>query len=238
MTWDDYERCRGGGVFSERKSRDVLSQLQQSREALERGDASHFLEGLPPADRARVLPRFRDQIGYLDIETTGLTSADEITTIALYDGQSVQTYVADRDLDDFPDDASAFGLLVTYNGERFDLPFLRAAFERPFSQPHLDLCPVLRAFGGRGGLKECEHLLGIDRHLPAEIDGRDAIGLWRQYQEDRDDDALSLLLAYNAQDVLSLELLLVAAYNLLIRYFPLSLDRVPVPQQPSIWGRA
>lgn len=235
MTWDDYERSRGGGVFSERKSRDVLSQLRESREALTRNDAAYFLERLPAADRVRVFPHFREQIGYLDIETTGLSSADEITTIALYDGRRVRTYVNGRNLADFPADVNARQLLVTFNGERFDLPFLRLAFREAFDQAHLDLRPVLAALGCRGGLKECERTLEVKRQVPRELDGAEAVRLWNRYAREGDELALSLLLAYNSQDALGLELLLVKAYSMLIRDLPLDFQRIPEPAQPQVW---
>ena len=235
MTWDDYERCRGGGVFSERKNEEVLMQLRESRQAFERGDAGYFLDGLPPADRVRVFPHFRDQIAYLDIETTGLNSSDEITTIALYDGASVKTYVKGRNLSEFPRDAASAGLLVTFNGERFDLPFLRMAFGEDFDQPHLDLYPVLKALGYRGGLKACEKALEVERQVPADIDGKEAARLWRRYSTEGDEFALSLLIAYNSQDVLSLEQLLVKTYNMLIRDLPSGFERIPRPSQPRVW---
>ena len=237
MTWDDYMRCKGAGMFSMRKNEDVLEQLQESKGALERGDSGFFLPRLPVTDRVRVFTDFRDRIGYLDIETTGLSSSDEITTIAFYDGRQVRTYVNGQDLTQFPRDVSSCGLLVTFNGDRFDLPFLRLAFGERFDMPHLDLMPVLKAYGCHGGLKACERILGIRRQVPAEIDGREAVRLWNRYMKEEDEFALSLLLAYNAQDVLSLELLLIEAYNIQVRSLPWAFARAPRARQPRIWKR-
>jgi len=234
MTWDDYERSRGGGVFSRARTEDVLIQLRESRQAMENSDAAYFLDRLPPADRIRVFPHFRDRIGYLDIETTGLNHTDQITTIALYDARRVRTFVKGHNLSRFPSAAASRGLLVTFNGDRFDLPFLRRAFAEPFDQPHLDLCPVLAALGFRGGLKECERMLGIQRHVLTKLNGADAPSAWDRYARRGDKSALSLLLAYNAQDALSLERLAVKAYNILLRQLPSDFQRLAQPRQPRI----
>ena len=67
---------------------------------------------------------------YLDIETTGLDFCfNEITTIALYDGKSVFTYVQGQNLDQFREDIEKYKVIVTYNGKCFDIPFLGALLE-------------------------------------------------------------------------------------------------------------
>ena len=232
LVWDDYARAVTR-PFSESKDEKIRRQLVASREAFERGDMSFFLSSLAPAERVRVFPHVRGRTAYIDIETTGLSQDAEITTIVLYDGVSVKMYVLGDNLDDFCVDIAKYDMLVTYNGARFDLPFLRRAFGYAFDQPHLDLCPVLRAFGYRGGLKGCERQLGIQRQVPPEIDGRQAVLLWEQYERAGDLAALELLKAYNAQDVISLELLLTQAYDWSMSDHPLARP-TPVPEQPIL----
>ena len=61
---------------------------------------------------------------YLDIETTGLDRYfNDITTIALYDGHVIKTYVQGQNLDDFIEDIYKYKVIVTYNGKSFDIPF-------------------------------------------------------------------------------------------------------------------
>lgn len=237
LTWDSFIRSRGAGAFSAPKALAVAAQLKESQQALERQDAAYFIQRLPPMDQPRILPLLRDRLLYLDIETTGLRPHDPITTVALYDGQRVQTFVAGRDLDQLPLAIDDRHVLVTYNGARFDLPRLRRQFSHRFALPHVDLYPVLKAFGYRGGLKPCERLLGVARQAPHELQGQDAPQLWRRFQQG-DKHALALLLAYNAQDTLSLELILVKLYNMLIREFPITLKPIPPPVQPTIWPLA
>ena len=218
--------------FSAAKTANVRAQLDESDRALLDGNAKHFLDGLPPAYLPRVYPHFRDRIAYVDIETTGLDTWSTITTIALYDGKAVRTFVRGRNLQEFPKAMDEFQIVVTYNGARFDLPFIRREFGIPLDLPHLDLMRPLRATGLRGGLKACEKTVGIRRQVPEDIDGFEAVRLWYAHQSGKA-DALEKLLAYNSQDVLSLELLLIHVYNNSMRGYPL-FHPLPLPVQPRL----
>jgi hypothetical protein len=58
--------------------------------------------------------------------------------------------------------------------------------------------------------------------------------LWREYQRRGNRKALETLLAYNTQDALNLETLLVEAYNRKIQETPFALShRLPVPPGPT-----
>jgi len=229
VSWNDFE-LYPGSVFSSKKTASIKGQLKESQAALERENIDFFLSRLTSAERVRIYPHVRGKIAYVDIETTGLNRKDEITTIALYDGKTLNTYVRGMNLDNFIRDIQAYTLIVTYNGLRFDLPFLRSTFQKPFKLAHLDLCPVMQALGYRGGLKRCELLMGIKRQVPEGIDGREAVSLWHRYKQDKDISALRQLLAYNSQDVLSLEILLVKAYNRVMEGCPVNC-RLPLPNQ-------
>ncbi|TVM28847.1 ribonuclease H-like domain-containing protein, partial [Oceanidesulfovibrio marinus] len=85
------------------------------RTALDAGDARDFYRDMPPQEQWRIFPHFRHSAAYVDIETTGTgCGMDHITTIALYDGREVKTYVHGRNLEDFVDDIAAHELLVTF----------------------------------------------------------------------------------------------------------------------------
>jgi uncharacterized protein YprB with RNaseH-like and TPR domain len=52
------------------------------------------IEHLPSREHWRLFGAFRNSTAFFDIETTGLqTDWDTITTIALYDGRSIRTFV-------------------------------------------------------------------------------------------------------------------------------------------------
>jgi uncharacterized protein len=231
LAWSHYEHCPKP-LFSPNKTTSVRAQMAESRQALDELNANYFLERLPTAELPRVYPHFLGRIACLDIETTGLDRSSVITTIALYDGITVATFVRGQNLYEFPGAVSRYGLVVTYNGARFDLPFIRSEFGVAMDMPHLDLMRVLRAHGFRGGLKGCERLMGIKRQIPEDMDGLEAVRLWYAHRAG-DRSALRKLLAYNTQDVLSLELLLVKAYNSSMRGYPLFRE-TETPQQPQI----
>jgi uncharacterized protein YprB with RNaseH-like and TPR domain len=68
--------------------------------------------------------------------------------------------------------------------------------------------------GFKGGLKKIEPRFGI--HRPEEVDGMDgymAVLLWQRYQRG-DKGALDLLLSYNREDVVNLEVLMDAAFRM------------------------
>lgn len=211
------------------------SALLESEARLAAGDARHFSNALPSSELWRIFPEFRESVAYLDIETTGLGSpGDYITTIALYDGHSVQTYVQGHNLRAFCQDVQRYGLLVTYNGASFDLPFIRSDLRLQMGHAHIDLRYVLASLGYRGGLKACEKRLGIDRGDLVDLDGFFAVLLWRDYEHNRNQKALETLLAYNVLDVVNLETLMVLAYNLKLEGTPFEKTRrLPLPVQPA-----
>lgn len=65
-----------------------------------------------------------------------------------------------------------------------------------------------------------ERQLGNDRGDLRDVDGFFAVLLWDEYQKTGYQKALDTLLAYNVQDTITLEDLLVTAYNLKLRQTP------------------
>ncbi len=206
------EACRECSLPLPVKQRGLFaSALAESEERLAAGDARWFSERLKGAEAWRLYPHFSHSAAYVDIETTGLGGpSDHITSIALYDGESVRCYVYGRNLEDFARDIRPYSLLVTWNGRCFDVPFIRRALSAPMEMAHLDLLPVFRAIGLKGGLKAVESKLGLTRQglNGAEgVDGWTAVLLWQEFRRSGDERALETLLAYNVEDVLSLEYL-------------------------------
>lgn len=151
---------------------------------------------------------------YLDIETTGLSLAYDAMTV-------LGIHVVDGDecrLVQFVGDAitrrellwtlNGVHVLYTYNGSRFDLPFIRKSLgvDLASALSHRDLMHACWKCNLKGGLKVVERQLGIQREV-AGIDGRRAVTLWRRYQNHGDTQALDLLLRYNREDVTNLRIL-------------------------------
>lgn len=191
----------------------------------------YFYDNLPSGEQWRIFRRFQKTTAYIDIETTGLdTFGNEITTIALYDGENIKYYVNGRNLDDFKKDISKYEVIVTYNGKTFDVPFIENFFNIKMNHCHLDLRYILNSLGYSGGLKSCEKQLGIGRGDDLDgVDGFMAVLIWNHYKRRNDEKALETLLSYNIEDVLNLEYLMITAYNKKIKKIDLDLDELWIP---------
>ena len=223
--------------LSRGRAANLVQHAEISRQQLAAGNVRHFASTIPARQQWRMFPEFRGTVAYLDIETTGLSAAQGsvITTIALYDGRNIRHYIQGRNLDQFEADISEYGLLVTYNGKCFDVPFIEQSLGIRLEQAHIDLRYVLKRLGYSGGLKGCERSLGLDRGELDGVDGFFAVLLWEDYRRKGNIKALETLLAYNIQDVVNLETLLVLAYNLNLRQTPFTAShQIPLPPSPTL----
>lgn len=206
-SWDD-ALCHPALPFTPDLKAEFLRGLKESQKRLAAGDALWFSERLAAQEQWRLFPHFRHSVAYMDIESTGLPGPhSQITTISVYDGENLKVYVNGRNLDDFLTDIQEYQLLVTWNGRMFDVPFINRVMRTELKMAHLDLFPVFRALGIKGGLKKVEKQLGLDREELDGVDGYTAVQLWREYTLTGYPGALETLLAYNAEDVFSLEYL-------------------------------
>lgn len=198
--------------LSAAKLRLVRAALETTLPFVQQGP-DYWANRLPPRELWRLFPHFRPTTAYLDIETTGYHDHSTITTIALYDGVSVHTFVRGENLEDFGRLIGNYEVIVTYNGRGFDVPVIERELGLKLDQAHLDLRPLLAGLGFSGGLKGCEKMLGLDRGELNGVGGWDAVLLWREYQRTGDRQALNTLLAYNVADAINLEPLMVEVYN-------------------------
>ena len=185
----------------------------------------------------RLCADFYSSIAYLDIETTGLSPIDShITVIAVYAEGQFRYYVKDRDMDRFLDDIKKYPIIVTYNGVRFDIPFIEKELNTQIRAIQIDLRYILDRLGYKGGLKKCEKKLNCSNRMNLEdIDGKVAVYLWKYYKKHHSLPALETLVFYNLVDAINLECLMVKAYNLNLkknRY--LSLPFLEIPTLPQL----
>jgi len=151
---------------------------------------------------------------YLDIETTGLsrTYADlTVIGVGLERGRRVEMFQL---IEDNLSQPKLLGVLegvdeiYTYNGSRFDLPFIKAKLGVDLKQHfgHRDLMYDCWKQNLKGGLKKVEQLLQIERKL-TDVDGYRAVLLWWDYVNNQNRRALETLLEYNREDVVNLRVL-------------------------------
>jgi uncharacterized protein len=206
----------------------IRAAVARAERALAEGDAEALAGMLPRAERWRLYPAFAAEAAFLDVEADG----DELTCVGVLDAAGPRLFLRGRDLSAFPEAAGRWKLLVTFNGQAFDLPWLRRAFPgyRP-PRAHVDLCHLWHRLGHAGGLKVIERETGLSRppHLDG-LGGRDAVRLWRAAREG-DRAALRLLVEYNLHDTVHLRTLMDLGYNRIVERLRLPAARVPVAER-------
>jgi uncharacterized protein len=148
---------------------------------------------------------------YLDIETTSLDPRDgDLTVIGLCmeGGEScnlVQLVEDSLHASALIRHVRAHHTIYTYNGERFDLPYIRAKLGVDLTEycAHRDLMHDCHRKGLYGGMKQVERMLGIRRNLK-DVNGIVAVQLWENYKRGGCSESLERLLEYNREDVLNL----------------------------------
>jgi uncharacterized protein YprB with RNaseH-like and TPR domain len=204
--WDDFHRGVDG-VGATTADR-IEAFIDEARPRLADKDCAYFDRTFPSSERWRLYETFRDDACFFDIETTGLNhDRDEVTTVSVHRDGETRTLINGDDLtaDALREAFAGAGLLVTFNGARFDVPFLKTSFDVDLDYPHLDLMYACKKVGLSGGLKSIERAVGIERDRP-DISGRDAVRLWHQYERG-DDAALDTLVSYNREDTVNLRTL-------------------------------
>jgi len=208
LSWGDcsgarLEKAVGSGAASK-----IGMWAEKSIESLDSGDHSFFSRTLPLEHAWRGLYDFPGRIGYLDIETNGLSPQySKVTVVGIYDGEDVHTYVNGDNMDELFADLPKYSVLVTFNGRAFDIPFLKKHYPMiNFNHLHVDLRPVLKTLGITGGLKKIETIFGMERKGDmAGLTGYDAVRMWNRYEYSGDKAALDRLIRYNAEDIVHLE---------------------------------
>lgn len=180
---------------------------------------------LPENDIANSLDRLLghalDKILFIDIETTGLspkTSEAYLIGVSFYQGHTwhivqlmAETPEHEKEmLTNFKTLLKDFKLLVHFNGNRFDIPYLQGRFAHyelgdPFEGiDSFDLYRKISPYKLILGLPDCkqktiELYLGIDRE--DKYDGGKLIPVYREFVDSKSPEALKLLLLHNFEDV-------------------------------------
>jgi hypothetical protein len=207
LTWEDFDPA--AAPVGETTGDRIETFVADALERLDDGDADYFGEVFPSGERWRLYENFRDDVCFFDIETTGLDPAgDDVTTVSFHRGGDTTTLVRGDTLtaDALDEQFRDAPLVVTFNGKRFDVPFLEESFDVSVDRPHVDLMYPCRRLDLTGGLKQIETDVGIDRDRP-DLSGRDAVRLWREYERG-DESALDTLVSYNRDDTVNLERLM------------------------------
>ena len=162
--------------------------------------------------------------GVLDIETTGLNpSRNKFILGGVYDvkqHQIHQVLAENRDeealaLGEYMDVLADLDVLITYNGNHFDIPFLDTRLKKHPETASLscsylydlDLYPVLRRYSPLRSLlpnmkqKTVENYMGLWETRADEISGAESVELYNIYESTGDSGAEAKILLHNNDDV-------------------------------------
>lgn len=171
------------------------------------------------------------RIGFFDIETTGLSPEKcklILAGLAYYDGDNIiarQFFAEDPSeepqvISAIIDELKGFDIVVTYNGQRFDIPFLLKRAEKnrihlnetlPYN---LDLYPAVRSFSPLRSMlpdlkqKTVENFVGLWETRTDAISGAQSVELYYYYAGTKDEKIRDVILLHNRDDILQLSKLL------------------------------
>ncbi len=141
---------------------------------------------------------------YLDIETS---FTGNITVVGIFRNDSglLQLVGGDIKSDRVIEFLDGTTHLITYNGDRFDIPVIRQRLGVDLSRHYVseDLIYECHRLNLYGGLKRVEEQLNIDRESSG-VDGYIAMLLWEDYTSSGRQESLERLIRYNRDDVLNL----------------------------------
>jgi len=191
---------------SARNRERIVGDILRAEQALAEEDIAYFVQTLSRRDHWRILSHYFDRASYFDIEISGPTMP-VVTAIACYHRGVARTFLRGENLDEFLELLEDVDLLVSFNGDSFDVPMILNAYRIPtLPCPHLDLRWVCYHGQLKGGLKLIERHLGIIRPPDLQgVDGEEAIWLWSAWKSRGDIRARAKLERYCAADAVSLK---------------------------------
>ena len=220
--WNKFLESSPKGISRKRKAVHNLK-LRHAKKELYSDNSSYFCKTLPKKEHWRLYEYYRDECIYLDIETSNV-SGGYITCITLYDGNNTMTFVRNFNLDfrRIKSVLKQYKMIITFNGNVFDLPFLRKYCNNLIPDvPCWDLRHSCQKLGLKGGLKEVEKQLGITRpnKIIQSLHCGDPIKLWRTYLATGDRYYVELLAEYNQEDTMNLRTIADLIYKKVIEYY-------------------
>lgn len=166
-------------------------------------------------------------LGILDIETTGLSPRNSAFVLGgLASNEkgklTAEQYFAEtlsheqETLKAFWEAASAKDVLITFNGQNFDIPFIKERLDGPAGRLpfHLDLYQVvkkyspIRKFLPNLKQKSIEDYMGLWQYRKDEISGKDSIDLYYRWLTEKSQDVKEKILLHNHDDIVQLYRLL------------------------------
>lgn len=228
ITWEDLLE-KGREHFSPESWEILRNEVEKAIENYDKGNIAYFREIIDRRDHYLLYSDFRDRAAFLDIETTGMGTENEITLIGISNyRKNYRVFVNGINMgeESVTNFLKNFSIIVTFYGSRFDIPFISSKFpglgEFIRSMVHVDLCILGHRVGFKGGLKTIERQIGLERERDIDgLTGFDAVVLWKKYRSG-DMNALERLIRYNRRDVLNLVDLIEIEIRLMKEFYDLT----------------
>lgn len=190
------------------------------------GNASWFASRLPLSEQWRCYYHFKENVLFLDIEVSHVDSG-YITCMTLADENNTMTFIRgiNLDMDHIKKIISRYDVIITFNGNIFDIPFLNKK-NKNFIKDKLcwDLRTSCNRLGLKGSLKDIEKRLNIKRQnkIIERLHNGDPYLLWKIFNATKDRYYLDLLVGYNQEDTLNLQFMADKLYPRLVSCSSLS----------------
>ncbi|MBI2665462.1 ribonuclease H-like domain-containing protein [Candidatus Woesearchaeota archaeon] len=199
--WNDFLHAKKVKGISPKIKLYYDRRIREAQHALLENNSSYFLGKLPSVEMWRLYHYFREEEGFLDIE---VDSYGKIVLVGISNYYDSHFFVRGANLDNnlITKELSKYKMIITFNGSSFDLPKLRKQLGVDVIIPHLDLKPLCVNLGLKGGLKQVEKELHLNR--PKHLYGN-PVDLWKAFHASGDRDYLALLIEYNKEDIENLK---------------------------------
>ena len=161
-------------------------------------------------------------IAVFDLETAGLNYQKDMIISASFiseDGEELRQYFCDDPQAEYLlitkicEEFEALDAVITYNGDTFDIPFLKARAAKYGMEDRcqkvwdIDIYRILKNYWTAGKLlpslsqASVEKALGIREQRTDQVDGAECIALYNRFLARGDEDAKEKILLHNADDV-------------------------------------
>ena len=199
--WREFLEAKSVKGIAKEKKHYYDRKIKEAKEALLREDSSYFIDKLPKVEMWRLYGYFKEEAGYLDIE---VDSKGKVILVGVSDYHKSNFFVKGVNLSktSIEKELLKYKLIITFNGSSFDLPKLKKQLMISISIPHIDLKPLCVNLGLKGGLKEVEKELNLQR--PQHLQGN-PVSLWKAFHASNDREYLDLLIEYNREDIENLK---------------------------------
>lgn len=220
LTWNDFIDSDDISPLPRKNKERYDSILNYAYQLLDEGDCSGLSTMVKSGEHWRLYDRFKNSVSFLDIETDGLERDSTVTVVTVCKNNETITLTEGIDLtsETLKEALEDTSMLVTFNGSCFDVPVLKYSFpDVNFDYPHFDLRFGCKKVGLKGGLKLIEKEIGICRDESlAEVDGFEAVRLWKRWERNGDREALDKLTEYNRADTVNLRTLADFVYGRMV----------------------